>query len=176
MKKDIIIVLLLALILNSCKEYKINDKLKVYGYSLGDSITDEFTITKEYGQYFSSAKYNKDTLFEIYTVGNQISLYYLTLQEKDFLKAISTIRKNLGEPTNHYIGDTISGVKLKHSIEYFLWYDTLTKNSIKATLWIDDKRKGQIIFENEEMKIGLMKKFIPDFGKDDEEVKIVYLE
>lgn len=177
MKTNIFFSLLLVIIfLNSCIENRINENLEIYGYSIGDTITEEFKITHKYGEYFSDAIFKKDTLVEIYTIGKQINTFTLNLSETEFNETIKRVEFILGKPIVYYIGDTIRKIKLNHSIEYFLWNDSITNKSIEAYLNMNYSRKGYVRFSNDSISEILLRKHILDYDVIDKPVEIVECE
>ncbi|MGE0090628.1 MAG: hypothetical protein AB7S50_14240 [Bacteroidales bacterium] len=174
--KIITTVTLFTLLLNSCIEDRINEKLEIYGYSIGDTITDEFKITDQHGEFYSFAVYRKDTLVEISTIKNHINYFSLSLQEKEFKGTIKKIEGILGKSNVYYIGDTIRNIKLNHLIEYYLWYDSISNNSIEAYVNINNPSQNTFSLFNDTISESLKKRFIPDYGKPVKPIEIAEFE
>jgi hypothetical protein len=161
MKAIFYIPIFLLVIFNcSCHEHKINGSLEIYGYSIGDSITSEFQIEKRFGDNFSRGIYIKDTLVKIYAIRNHINSISLELKASEFHENIARIESILGKPVMFYIGDTIYGVKLNHSIEYMLWRDSTTNISVEAYSNTNNPNTNLIRFYNDSISQSLKNKFI----------------
>jgi hypothetical protein len=174
MKTKRLVILTLLIILNiSCKNELINERFEVFGYSIGDSISNDFIIEKEYGLNFKSLIYKKDTLIKVSTIGNHISYFHIKQPEKSYYSTIEKINKTFGRPVINYVGDTIYGVKLNHRIEYNLWFDTLTFNQIQTTIKIKNSKFYNIEITNDSIVEILKKKYIKDYEKKDEPFEIL---
>jgi hypothetical protein len=174
MKTNSLAILTILIILNiSCKNELINERFEVVGYSIGDSISNDFTIEKEYGLNFKSLIYRKDTLIKVSTIGNHISYFHIKQPEKSYNSTIEEINKTFGQPVKNYVGDTIYGIKLNHRIEYNLWFDTLTFNQIQTTIKVKNSKFYNIEITNDSIVERLKRKFIKDYGKEDKPIEIV---
>jgi hypothetical protein len=174
MKANNLAILTILIILNiSCKNELINERFDVVGYSIGDSISNDFIVEKEYGVNFKSLIYRKDTLIKISTIGNHISYFHIKQPEKNYYSTIEEINKTFGQPVKNYVGDTIYGVKLNHRIEYKLWFDPLTFNQIQTTIKVKNSNFYNIEITNDSIVERLKRKYIKDYGKKDEPIEIV---
>jgi hypothetical protein len=174
MKTNSLAILTILIILNiSCKNELINERFEVVGYSIGDSISNDFIIEKEYGINFKSLIYRKDTLIKVSTIGNHISYFHIKQPEKNYNSTIEEINKTFGQPVKNYVGDTIYGVKLNHKVEYNLWFDTLTFNQIQTTIKVKNSKFYNIEITNDSIVERLKRKFITDYGKEDKPIEIV---
>ena len=175
MKKFISAVVIVNIIsvFVSCKSKMFNDNLEIYGYMVGDTLTEEFNIIKTFGPYYKLAKYIYDSSFAVYTIGNHISSMHLLIKDKDFENIIKRIKNNLGQSTNHYTGDTIFGIKLKHKVEFYYWYDPLTQNKYSTIKNLDKNNVNNLEITNNSIVESLKMKFIENYNGDDIDIKIM---
>ena len=76
MKKinNLIIIILSVFILDFCGTTSThNNRIKIYDYGIGDSLTNEFEIIKVQDFPFSRAKYKKDNRFKVNLINNYIT-------------------------------------------------------------------------------------------------------
>jgi len=160
----------------SCRQKNDFNYSELYGYSIGDTLTADFEIVKNYGPYFSSAKYSKDSLFEVSTVGGHITYFHISVADDKFVETIDRYKLILGEPIQYYIGDTIHGVKLNHQIEHYTWYNKLKGTKCEAYRNLDSMQNGIIEISNDSLTNILCSRFIPNYNEIEEEIEIMVVE
>ncbi len=171
--KKIIIIGFILLTSSKCifgQDHKV-EELLLHGYSVGDTITDEFKLSKNFGPYFSSFKFHKDSTLEVHTIGNHISSFYYHLSRPKYEKSLNILKDKLGAPSIYYIGDTIYGVKLKHNIERFIWIDKSNYTEYSAYLNLDSIQHGFIQITNDSIGEFLKFQFIDGYKGYEEEMK-----
>ena len=177
MKKTISIGLYLIFILAiSCRQELDFNNTELYSYSIGDTLTSDFEITRNLGPYLSTAKYSKDSLLEVYTIGRHISYFHISLTGNEYKGAIDRYKVILGEPIKHYIKDTIHGVRLSHQIEHYSWYDKLDFTKYEVYQTLDSLRNGFVTISNDSIFESLKSKFIPNYNEIEEEIEFMTIE
>lgn len=108
----------------SCTLSKEKSTIEIYGYKLGDTLTNEFKVTKVQDFPFSRAVLIKDERVEISLINNNITsitFEELTQKEHDSIKKMVS-EKMKSEP-KYYKGETPYNVKIEGEI--FYWKDTI---------------------------------------------------
>ncbi len=134
-----------------------------YGHSLGDSISKDFEVSKDFGPYFSEVTYLNDTTLRAFTICDHISSFRLELTKTRFNKTIDTFKKQIGKPNLHYVGDTLNGVQLNHEIEYYLWVDSLSYTKYSAYINLESMTKGTLRIINDTISESLKWKYIEGY-------------
>ncbi len=171
-------IVIIGFILITSPKFLLGQKTKIQellldGYSIGDTITNEFILSKKLGPYFSIFKLYNDSAFKVHTVGNHISAIYFSYPKHRYEKSLAILKENLDTPKIYYIGDTITGVKLKHNIERYVWIDKINNTEYDAYLNLDSIQQGFISITNDTISESLMFRFIEGYGDEEiyEEVK-----
>ena len=175
-KFTIIQLIILIALLISCKPQVLNDKLKIYGYSIGDTLTGDFNVIKRYGPYFSDAKYSDDSALIVYLIGNHISSFHLSLINKEFDNYVKLIQNGMNQSPIHYIGDSLHGVKLIHKIEHFYWYDSITFNEYSLIRNLDSMNLCNLSISNDSIRESLCIRFIDDYNIKEEKIEFMVFE
>jgi len=161
---NLAILTILIILITSCKNELINERFEVVGYSIGDSISKEFKIDKEYGINFKSLIYIKDTLIKVSTIGNHISYFHIKQPERNYNSTIEKINRTFGLPIQNYIGDTLYGVKLNHRVEYYLWIDSETKNKIETVVKENNANFFEIHLTNDSIVEFIKKRYLNEYN------------
>ena len=107
-------ILLTFTLIIPCKSQLLDDNLNVYGYALGDTLTNEFDITERYGEYFEIAEYINDRRVNVSTIKSHITYFTITLtSKKQFTEVKQKLEDHFNSKLIHLTGETKTGVKLK---------------------------------------------------------------
>ena len=168
MKKVVLIIYsLFLLFVTSTSQNRIIENSLLHGYSIGDSISKDFNYTRRFGPYFGEVKYKNDTRLRVFTTCNYISSFYLELDKIEYEKSLEILKKQLGTPFLHYIGDTLHGLQLNHQIEYYSWIDKNKYTNYCACLNLNKNNKGVINITNDTINENLNKRFLKDYNKQE---------
>ncbi|MFZ7133391.1 MAG: hypothetical protein ACOWWR_13645 [Eubacteriales bacterium] len=158
--KIFFIVLTITCIL-SCKSRLLTSDLTIYGYSLGDSLSNDYEITDRYGEYFEIAELINDKRVNVSTIKEHITYFTITLtSEKQFEKVKKQLENHFNSNLVHLIGETKYGVKLDG--EEFFIIDSLSKTEYSLLRNFKSNTCSFSIY-NEEISDSISIKFIPDF-------------
>lgn|GEM_PF-3515308 len=174
--KTRILIFLICIFAISCRQNNDFKYSELHGYFIGDSLTSDFEITRSYGPYFNTAKHVNDSLFEVSTVSRHITHFHISVTENKYKETIRRYKLLLGEPIQHYIGDTIHTVKLNHQIEHYTWIDKLNYTKYEVFQSLDSIKNGFITISNDSITESLYNKFIPNYNEVEEEIEIEIVE
>ena len=162
-----------VILIFSCKNNLSYKDCEIYGYVIGDSLLNNFSIEKEYGIVFKEVKLKKDSLIRASTIANHIYYFHIKQPVENYYKTIEKIKKAYGKPFVTYIGDTIHGIKLKNRIEYYLWHDSLTNNKIEIMKELKNAKFYNIEITNDSIVEKLSMKYIDGYEKKDDPIEIM---
>ena len=123
---------------SACNNDESNCRYKVYGYYIGDTIDNNFEITKIQDYPWSRAIYKKDERLEVWLIYNHISslsLRNISASEKPF--SVSFITNEICNNYKHQINETEGGLPING--ETFYWYDSVHYDKVSLhKFWKQD--------------------------------------
>lgn len=161
---------MLNLFLFACVSSKQKDGLKIYGYEIGDTLTNEFEITKVQDYPFRRAKFIEDRRFEVSLIDKYISAITfeeLTQKEHDYYKKMISGAMKF-EP-EYFNGVSPYDVKIEGEI--FYWNNTKTGISVK--LGRNPKKDTVLSYlsiYNHNFSDSLLNVFVPNIDTVDYEI------
>lgn len=165
----VIITLLFA-----CAASGTSDQLEIYGYKLGDTLTNEFEITKVQDFPFSRAILIKDKRVEVSLVNNHIiGITYEKLYPKEHADLENMITEAMSFAPKYYNGTTPFNVKVEG--EVFYWHDTI--NGTEVLLGRNpqnDTVLSTLSIYNQKAFDSLINLYVPDF--DTINYEVTYME
>ena len=161
------LIIIFYVILCSCSSNFSDTRIKISGYSIGDSIYSEIDTIKLLDKPFIRAADSKEKRLELFLINNyiiNISYRNLTMNEIEYYK--NFITKKLGKNPKYSKNITASGITF-YGEEYY-WYDSISGDDI--SIWIsnnqDNNPQGIIYIENEKISTELYRKFYPNYYND----------
>lgn len=156
----------------SCKSRIIDNKLKVYGICLGDSLTNDFKLIDQYGENLGRAICIKDPRLKAFTINSHVyNIHISRLTEQEMNEIKSKIENSIGKKHDHYIGTTHEGIKIIGE-EYFL-SDLQTKNEYSIGVNTGKDSIYSFSINNETIVDSLSRLFIKDYNSDEIEFSII---
>jgi len=169
MKKSVlrILPLILLLLISSCQKQLFDKELEINGYNIGDTLTNDFKVIKEYGTYFKEAELKKDKRISVTTFNQHIiGIYFSPISESEYRLIKEKIEKKLKKKAVHYIGQTHDGVKVR--AEEFYWQDSITMNQFSIGVNNRPDSIYSLSIHNERISDSLSSLVIENFGEDEE--------
>ncbi len=165
MKRGIYILLVVCITIFSCTQKPINNQLKVFGYTLGDTINNDFVELEKYGNGVGLVAFKQDERFTARTIKNHLfDIWATNLTEKEFKKLKNVLIQNLGQRPEHFIGKTHYGMNING--EEFYWNDTTTHHEYSLGITYENDSIYSMTIENAFIRDSLGNIFIKDFGKE----------
>lgn len=161
MKKNnhnLIIGIILTFLLYACLSTEKEDRLEIYGYALGDTLTNEFEIVKVQDFPFSRAILIKDKRVEVSLVNNNITaIHFENLIQKEQIDLKEMISKEMESDPEYYNGETPFNVKITG--EVFYWHDNVKGTEV---LLGKDIELGHLAIYNHKISDSLINTYAPD--------------
>jgi hypothetical protein len=165
MKREIYILLAVCITILSCNQKPIDNQLKVFGYSLGDSINNDFVKLEKYGETVGLIAFKQDERFTARTIENHLFAISATnLTDTEFKEFKNVLIQNLGQKPEHFIRKTHYGMNIKG--EEFYWNDTTTHYEYSLGITYKKDSTYSMTIENAFIRDSLGNAFIKDFGKE----------
>jgi len=124
-KNRFILYLVICSFLIGCTTNPKPGEMKIYGYSIGDTLSDEFEIIKEQDYPFSRAILINDNRYEVSLIDKYISTIHISeLDQKEYLDFKKKVTKMIGINPEFYDSNTPYDVKIQGDM--FYWNDTTT--------------------------------------------------
>jgi hypothetical protein len=153
--------ILIVFLFLSCTSKTQKRNFEIYGFTLGDTLTNEFKVIKEQDYPFSRAELIRDRRVEVSLIDKYITaITFDNLAKKEYvdLKKIISVQTKL-EP-NYYEGVTPYNVKIKGDV--FYWHDTITGVEVLLSRNFQaDTSFNHLSVYNQKLSDSLLKKFIP---------------
>lgn len=171
MKRGFYILLSVCLTLFSCNPKPINNQLKIFGHSLGDTIDNDFVKLEEYGENFGFVAFKQDDRFQARTMKNHLfEILGTNLTDKEFREFKKNIIRKLGQEPEHFIGKTHYGVDITG--EELYWKDTITHDEYSLEINHKNDSTYSLTITYNLIRDSIGKTFIKDYGKE-EKIEIV---
>ena len=153
----------------SCKTDWSNDRVNIYGYSIGDTITGEFEVKDTMDLSLKLAEYKSDNRFKVTIVNNHIyKMWFSKLDKTEHNNNVKNITKTLNVQPEYLKGYTPEGIKING--EVFYWRDSLSGDLITLARDTDSNNVFSILtVNNEEILKKLTEEYIPK--KDSADIK-----
>jgi hypothetical protein len=121
--------IIICFFLNGCSTNVEPGEIKIYGYSIGDTLSDKFEVVMRQDYPFSRAVLIDDNRYEVSLIDDFISAIHLSkLSEKEYQEYKKKVIKMIGFDPEFYDKDTPYGVKINGDM--FYWNDKLTGNEV----------------------------------------------
>lgn len=145
----------------SCRTDLHNDRINIYSYSVGDTITGEFEVKDTMDLSLKLAEYKPDNRFKVTVVNNHIyKMWFSKLNKTEHKNNIKNISSVLNIQPEYLKGHTLEGVKING--EVFYWKDSLSGDLITLARDTGAVNVFSILtVNNEEILRELTEEYIP---------------
>lgn len=104
-------------------------EIEIYGYRIGDTLSDKFEVVMVQDYPFSRAVLIDDNRYEVSLIDNFITTIHLSkLNKKEYLEFKKEVIKMIGFTPEFYDKDTPYDVKINGDM--FYWNDTITGTEV----------------------------------------------
>lgn len=164
---------LVLTVLFSCSCVYQGQEISVYGYEIGDSLTNEFTLLDSSRSIYHRAIYIDDNRFEIALIDKYIYMMNFSgLDSKERAHYEKLISDDLKTKPEFFTGENQFNLKIEGEPLY--WIDNKTKTEYMLTSDLKPKTSGYSLFiMNKELSDSLLEINVSD---PDVEYEIIYPE
>lgn len=122
--KVLVLSILICYLLISCESTSEVEKIEIYGYSVGDTLTDEFRITKVFDFPFRYAVLIKDRRVEVSVINKNISGIRMdSITPKEHIAFIKMFSNMMNSAPKYYRGNTPYNLRVEG--EGYFWKDKI---------------------------------------------------